>query len=95
MHLELFTFELNEFLQKGENTILVKATDGGSLPCGILCELAIDAQPAFVSDESWLVLDATKDAALPATLDSFEPAYIMAPYGTGAWGKGARVLKSH
>lgn len=84
---KLFEFNLTPNLKNGENLLVIRASDAGGLPCGLIAELQIDAT-VILSDNSWLTI-AGKDekSPLPATLDGFKPAIIVQPYGGGAWGK--------
>lgn len=81
----MFVFNLAKALKAGENILLIKAEDGGTLPCGVLAELTVAGKVVSVSGADWLA--ATADGpAVPANLNGFKPAFVIVPYGAGAWG---------
>lgn len=65
--LQVQTYDVTEFLQPGENELLVSLGDGWWRGCfgwgmrrncwgerlGLLCQLEVDGKPAICSDESW------------------------------------------
>ena len=64
-------------LWKAENVITVDASDTGMTPCGILAEIRITGVDGKIrqifSDKEWSC--------------NGKPAYIVAKFGSGAWGK--------
>lgn len=90
---KLFDFDLSKFLKDGENILLIRASDAGSLPCGLLAELHV-GDKILLSDADWLSLPA-KDYKSPAPvkLDGFKSAKVVQPYGGGAWGRNVIEAK--
>lgn len=74
--------DIVKLLKIGENTIDVKAADGGTPPCAFLTHIKLtfpDGTQAFVnSDASW---QASKNGLAP-----WQPAQAIAPYGAPPWG---------
>lgn len=84
----LVNFDLKPYLVKGTNVILIKAEDGGSLPCGVLGELYVAGKLVTQTDSSWLAAPSTTKEPIPGmdAIKTFKPAYVIAPFGEGAWG---------
>ncbi len=82
----MYRFDVTTLCKPGKNTIVIKGLDGGAAPCGILAEIVVDGKVVRQSDETWLAKETTVKAELPKSLDGFKPAFIVAPYGQGAWG---------
>jgi hypothetical protein len=80
----LHEFDLSAELKDGENILMIRGSDSGSLPCGVLAELHVDGQVILSGDE-WLAKPAKAEEEPPATLDGFQKAHIVCPYGGGAW----------
>ena len=79
-------FDLKGKLKAGENTLLIKAEDFGTLPCGLLVDLWIDGKSTFITDASWSVKPAAPKDEMPSNLEGFASAFVIGAYGTGAWG---------
>ena len=80
----LHEFDLSKELQDGQNVLIVRGSDSGGLPCGVLAELHVDGQ-IILSGNDWLAKSAKATEDPPATLDGFQKAHIVCPYGGGAW----------
>ena len=80
----LHEFDLSPELQDGRNILMIRGSDSGALPCGVLAELHVDGQVMLSGDE-WLTKPAKTEEQPPATLDGFKKAHIVCPYGGGAW----------
>ncbi|MBR4372598.1 MAG: hypothetical protein IKS92_16230, partial [Victivallales bacterium] len=80
----LHEFDLSKDLQDGQNVLMIRGSDSGGLPCGVLAELHVNGQVMLSGDE-WLAKAATVKDEPPATLDGFQKAHIVCPYGGGAW----------
>ena len=82
MHL----FDATTLCKPNKNTLLIKGIDGGAAPCGVLAEIVVDGKLIKISDETWLAKETTAKSDLPKSLEDFKPAFVVAPYGKGAWG---------
>ena len=90
----LVKFDLTGKLQLGKNTVTILAEDAGRLPCGVLAELAMDDKVVSVTDASWLAKPLEyKQKYDPKDTDDFKPAFILTPYGGGAWGSNVLIKK--
>jgi len=82
--------DITAALTPGENIIMVRAEDSGSLPCGLLAELEIDEKTVLKSDGSWLAKPIQAKDPMPEanknSLSTFQPVIVITPYGGGAWG---------
>lgn len=83
-------FDVTTHLKTGENLLLVKASDGFNLPCGILSDMSITyvdgERENLVSDATWRVSGGDSDSNTTATeVNSWKPASVIAPYGGGLW----------
>ncbi len=79
----------------GKNRITIEGQDAGSLPCGVIMDLELETVPGrkinIISDASWKSHEAIdSNNALKADITSWQDAFIVAPYGKGAWGKRVR-----
>ena len=89
---QLKKFNLTDALSPGTHLLTVQVADGGNLPCGMLADLAITfadgTSTTIVSDPSWHAIPAMIESPLtPASANASPPAVVVAPYGSGAWGK--------
>jgi len=82
----MYLFDVTTLCKPGKNTIVIKGVDGGAPPCGVLAEIVVDGKVVKQSDETWLAKETTEKAEPPKSLDGFKPAFVVAPYGKGAWG---------
>ncbi|MBP5640876.1 MAG: hypothetical protein J6X55_15450, partial [Victivallales bacterium] len=90
---KLFDIDLAPHLKDGENLLVIRAEDAGALPCGLLAELHVNGS-VFLSDASWLSKPAKTNKDLPPTsLQDFENAKLIQPYGGGAWRKNVQEIK--
>ena len=80
----LHEFDLSSELQDGRNILMIRGSDSGGLPCGVLAELHVAGQVMLSGDE-WLAKPAKAEEQPPETLDGFKKAHIVCPYGGGAW----------
>ena len=84
----LQTFDLTPLLKPGKNIVAIRGEDGGSLPCGILAQIRFGNQ-VIQSDASWKTLPAGEEKTPPnPAAAELQKAFLVAPYGQGAWGKG-------
>ncbi|MBE6372232.1 MAG: hypothetical protein E7055_09200 [Lentisphaerae bacterium] len=69
-----------KFLQKGKNTILIKAMDGGGAPCGLLYS-------AVIREKNGKVLKILSDTKTQASEDNrnWVDAEIVCPFGGSPW----------
>ena len=80
----LHEFDLSSELVDGRNILMIRGSDSGGLPCGVLAELHVAGQVMLSGDE-WLAKPAKAEEQPPETLDGFKKAHIVCPYGGGAW----------
>ena len=83
----LVDFDLKPYLVKGTNVILIKAEDGGSLPCGVLGELYVAGKLVTQTDSSWLAAPSTTKEPIPEwTQSKLSSLPMLSRLGEGAWG---------
>ena len=80
----LEVFDISDKQLDGRNVLVVRGTDSGGLPCGVLAELHIDGQISL-SGGDWLAKTAKENEEPPKTLDGFKKAHVICTYGGGAW----------
>jgi hypothetical protein len=77
------TFDCTVQLLPGANVLSVYGKDTGQLPCGVLAELRLEyedgSSQTLMSDETWSTRGGT-------------PVKVIAPFGSGAWGKQTKVI---
>ena len=84
----LLTVDLTPHLKTGKNIVAILGEDAGGLPCGILAQIRFGNQ-IIQTDNSWKTLPAG-DETIPPDMSGkdVQKAFLFAPYGQGAWGKG-------
>ena len=75
------TIDLTKQVCLGENTLEIHGTDSGALPCGVLAEIRV-GKKIYSSGADW-------EAASYGS-SQFHPAFVVSPFGSGAWGKAVK-----
>ena len=88
--------EINQYLVKGKNRIVIKAWDGREPPCAaLLAEIRVDDATVAVTDATWLIRQSSEKDMDVTTMDGYVPAHVIAPYGGGPWGAKVGLIKDN
>ena len=73
--------DLAPFFKPGKNTILIKAADGGAIPCGLL-------YAGIITEKNGNVIKIMADSGTMASEDgkNWVPAEVICKFGTSPWG---------
>ncbi|MBQ6471272.1 MAG: hypothetical protein IJJ33_04760 [Victivallales bacterium] len=78
------TIDLTSQARQGENILEIRGTDSGAPPCGILAEIRVGDR-VYPSGTDW-------EAAAYGSSE-WHPAFLVTPFGSGAWGKAVKYRK--
>lgn len=85
--------DVTPLLRAGPNVLAISARDAGVAPCALLVDLTLETvdgeNMSLRSDAAWRVADEAADGWQEPGFDDsvWLPAEVVAPYGSGPWGK--------
>ena len=88
--------DVTALIRNGGNVISICGEDGGIVPCGVIADLVITYTDGsvehIVTDGSWYASDkVVADWMTPAVFTQWPKAFVVAPYGSGAWSNGMKM----
>jgi hypothetical protein len=83
-------FVLTSYLTQGQNLIAIDGKDGGSSPCGMVCDLTLKNAKGIqtlVSDSAWRVSEVEQPGWIEQKFDgkNWVNAQVIGPVGTAPW----------
>ena len=88
--------DVTSLIRTGGNVISIKGEDGGIVPCAVIADLVITYTDGsvehIVTDGSWFASDKlVANWMTPAVFTQWPKAFVVAPYGSGAWGNNVKM----
>ena len=89
----MYEYKLDKFLRAGKNEIVIYAEDEANGLCGILAEIVAPGK-TVITDKSWKVIP-MRSGPPPSSAEfmNAKNAVIVAPFGSGRWGRNVRIVQ--